>query len=61
VLKFHSDFAVATSIFAIKKVKDTIKFCGGDTNIKRIAPLYQFIDLDKQYIGKSQRVPNEFI
>jgi hypothetical protein len=59
--KTHSDIAIATSIFAIKKVKDTTKYCGGNTTIKRIVPLYQFIDLEKQYIGKSEIIPQEYV
>jgi predicted Zn finger-like uncharacterized protein len=60
--KSHSDLAIATSIFAIKKVKEYQKaYCGGDTIIKRIEPISQFIDLDKQYIGKCHSVPQVFV
>ena len=33
--KAHSDLAIATSIFAIKKVKDNNKFCGGECRQKK--------------------------
>jgi 20S proteasome alpha/beta subunit len=59
--KAHSDVAIATSIFVIKKVKENTKFCGGDTKIRRIVPMYGFIDLDKQYMGKSELIPQDFV
>lgn len=58
--KSHSDMAIASSIFAIKKVKDNNKFCGGDTTIKRIAPLPVY-QLDIQSKGKSEKIPQEFV
>jgi 20S proteasome alpha/beta subunit len=61
VPKSHSDLAIATSIFVIKKVKDNTKYCGGDTTIRRLVPLHGFIDLDKQYIGQSEQIGNEFV
>lgn len=61
VPKSHSDLAVATAIFVSKKIKDNTKYCGGDTNIKRLYPLNIFIDLDKQYIGNSQQIPKDFV
>lgn len=59
--KVHSDLAIATSIFTIKKVKDTTKYCGGETMVKRIAPTFQMVDLDKQYISKSQAISQDFV
>ena len=61
VPKSHSDLAIATSVFAIKKVKDITKYCGGDTTVKRIFPIPQFIDLDKHHIGKADQIPQNFI
>jgi 20S proteasome alpha/beta subunit len=60
--KSHSDFAIAAAIFAISKVKEHQKaLCGGDTIIRRMVPLYGFIDLDKQYISKSEVFSKEFV
>jgi len=60
--KSHSDLAIAASIFAVAKVKEHQKaLCGGDTTIRRIVPLYVFIDLDKQHIGQSEIIGKEFV
>lgn len=59
--KSHSDLAIATSIFVSKKVKENTKYCGGDTTIRRLVPMQGFIDLDKQYIGQSEQIGNDFV
>ena len=58
--KSHSDMAISSSVFTIKKVKDNNKFCGGDTIVKRIAPMPMY-QLDIQSIGKSEKIPQAFV
>lgn len=58
--KSISDIAIAMSIFAVKKFKENTKFCGGETVVKRIAPLGQYT-LEVQHIGKSERIPPDFV
>jgi 20S proteasome alpha/beta subunit len=54
------ELAIATSIFVIKKVNDNTKFCGGETNVKRmgLVPVYNW---DTQYVGKVLDTPQKFV
>jgi 20S proteasome alpha/beta subunit len=58
--KSEANLAIATSIFAIKKVKDTNRFCGGDTTVKWIAPMFAS-NWETHYVGKTQNIDQKFV
>jgi 20S proteasome alpha/beta subunit len=54
------DVAVALAIYAIKKVKDRTKFCGGDTVVKLLFPIFMG-QLQFQYVARWQPIDKQII